>query len=173
MRTGRCREQNGHLGPGRSVPVRRSDDLLPRRPWSMRRGMLADVDNDGICDYEVILYGATNDTLWMDECRVVGQVIDDCGTCNTPAAGRFYKDALTGETCAGTPNCFLTNTSNECGCDGEVFNTCDVCGGPRRIRTTTATVRALISMRMTFATTKKFRVHRRFEMQLRRQRERR
>ena len=92
---------------------------------------LADADDDGICDYETILVGATNDTLWLDDCRVAGQVTDDCGVCNTEAAGRFYKDTLTNEPCVpGTPNCFLTNTSDHCGCDGEVFNDCDVCGGP-------------------------------------------
>ena len=92
---------------------------------------LADADNDGICDYETILFGATNDTLWLDDCRVAGQVIDDCGVCNTEAAGRFYKSTLTNLPCVpGTPNCFLTNTANHCGCNGEVYNDCDVCGGP-------------------------------------------
>tara|TARA_Y100000385_G_scaffold284080_1_gene341430 strand:+ start:1919 stop:6988 length:5070 start_codon:yes stop_codon:yes gene_type:complete len=88
---------------------------------------LRDLDDDGICDYEVIT--ANGDTLWLDECREPGEALDDCGICATTATAKLYQDAE-GDPCTpGTPGCTLTNTSGHCGCDGETFDLCDVCGG--------------------------------------------
>ena len=88
---------------------------------------LRDLDDDGICDYEVIT--ANGDTLWLDECREPGESLDDCGHCATAATAKLYQDA-DGDPCTpGTPGCTLTNTAGDCGCDGETFDLCDVCGG--------------------------------------------
>lgn len=87
-----------------------------------------DIDDDGVCDYSDIIVGTSgNDTIWTDDCRAVGEELDDCGNCNTTATGSFYKNA-SGQPCTpGTPGCTLPN--GDCDCNGNSFNSCGVCGG--------------------------------------------